>query len=192
MNKQLVELLIERWLVACILIIVATIQITLAYSAGLSPWKGGGFGMFGAVDSPSMRAISAVGIDSSGTSHRINAWSALSTSERRSLQSFPQSEVLQNLAKKLLSSDFVRAHSEAVAVYNQLKSENPLIDLQITPTTPIDVPIFRVRKPEDQKLQNDQVKSFQKIHLQMWRIRFDSHRMTLSVEPFVGPILLER
>jgi hypothetical protein len=39
------------------LVVVASIQVTLAQHADLVPWKGGGFGMFSTVDSPFLRVL---------------------------------------------------------------------------------------------------------------------------------------
>lgn len=40
-----------------VLVVVALLQMTLAHTVGLSPWKGGGFGMFSTVDSPDYRMV---------------------------------------------------------------------------------------------------------------------------------------
>lgn len=47
------------WLPALLLVAVATNQLRLAGSASLSPWSGGGFGMFSSVDSPGHRHLHA-------------------------------------------------------------------------------------------------------------------------------------
>ena len=40
-----------------LLLAVAAVQLTLASSAGLSPWKGGGFGMFSTTDDTGRRSV---------------------------------------------------------------------------------------------------------------------------------------
>jgi len=40
-----------------LLIVVAGAQVTLARTAGLSPWKGGGFGMFSTTDDGGRRYV---------------------------------------------------------------------------------------------------------------------------------------
>ena len=40
-----------------LLLAVATLQLTLARNAGLSPWKGGGFGMFSTTDDAGRRHV---------------------------------------------------------------------------------------------------------------------------------------
>lgn len=47
-----------------VLVGVALLQLTLAHTVGLTPWKGGGFGMFSTVDSPDYRmVVVTVGLD---------------------------------------------------------------------------------------------------------------------------------
>lgn len=45
------------WLPSAILIAVAAVQITLTRTVQLSPWKGGGFGMFATLDAPAFRRV---------------------------------------------------------------------------------------------------------------------------------------
>lgn len=44
---------------AVLLVAVASVQIVLACTAHLSPWSGGGFGMFASTDSPARRHLHA-------------------------------------------------------------------------------------------------------------------------------------
>lgn len=47
------------WALPVVLIVVALTQITLAHTRDLSPWKGGGFGMFASVDLLTYRPLKA-------------------------------------------------------------------------------------------------------------------------------------
>ncbi len=47
------------WLPALLLVAVATNQLRLAHVEGLSPWSGGGFGMFSTTDAPGNRHLHA-------------------------------------------------------------------------------------------------------------------------------------
>jgi len=40
-----------------VLVVVATLQVVMARTAGLTPWKGGGFGMFSTLDHGAYRGI---------------------------------------------------------------------------------------------------------------------------------------
>ena len=42
---------------AAVLLLVACIQLTLTRTSGLSPWKGGGFGMFSTTDDAGRRSV---------------------------------------------------------------------------------------------------------------------------------------
>lgn len=55
-SRRILELT-ARVLPALLLIAVAANQLRLAHTSGLSPWSGGGFGMFAAADSPSHRHL---------------------------------------------------------------------------------------------------------------------------------------
>jgi hypothetical protein len=51
---------VTRWLPAVLLAVVAVNQLRLAHTVSLSPWSGGGFGMFSTTDSPDNRHLHAV------------------------------------------------------------------------------------------------------------------------------------
>lgn len=55
------------WALPVILIVVATNQILWAHTRDLTPWKGGGFGMFASVDLLSYRPLQAVFVTDKGT-----------------------------------------------------------------------------------------------------------------------------
>jgi hypothetical protein len=58
MIRQLIALFQWRvWLPAILLIVIAMVQIMLAKTAALSPWKGGGFGMFSTIDGTAFRYV---------------------------------------------------------------------------------------------------------------------------------------
>lgn len=62
MNSEQIKLTIGKWLIPAILITVALQQIRLATTKNLSPWRGGGFGMFSTIDQKSTRYIKLYGI----------------------------------------------------------------------------------------------------------------------------------
>jgi hypothetical protein len=51
-----------RWLPVALLVVVACAQIALARRAALSPWVGGGFGMFSTTDGWGRRQVRAVAV----------------------------------------------------------------------------------------------------------------------------------
>ena len=52
--------MMARWLPATLLGVVAMAQIILALGGGLTPWKGGGFGMFSTLDHGAFRRVEVV------------------------------------------------------------------------------------------------------------------------------------
>ena len=49
--------LVRLYFAPVVLVVIASVQFYLAQTHGLSPWKGGGFGMFSTVDSPGERFL---------------------------------------------------------------------------------------------------------------------------------------
>ena len=47
----------RAWIPPIVLMVVALAQVTLAKTAGLCPWKGGGFGMFSTIDVTDTRSV---------------------------------------------------------------------------------------------------------------------------------------
>ena len=64
---------LARWLPAALCLGLAVTQIALTQLAGLSPWLGGGFGMFASLDSPMNRGLTITGLDENGDRVRIMA-----------------------------------------------------------------------------------------------------------------------
>jgi hypothetical protein len=49
-----------------LLLAVALVQLVLVRELGLSPWKGGGFGMFSTLDNSNFRTVRVIGIEHGG------------------------------------------------------------------------------------------------------------------------------
>lgn len=62
MNKYLRTKSCLCYFPAALLIVVALTQVYLAFSCGLSPWAGGGFGMFSTPDAPRRRHVHAYSV----------------------------------------------------------------------------------------------------------------------------------
>jgi len=54
------------WIAPVLLALLAALQILLVHSANLSPWKGGGYGMFSTNDHSGFRTLRAFWVDASG------------------------------------------------------------------------------------------------------------------------------
>ncbi|MTI30092.1 hypothetical protein [Xanthovirga aplysinae] len=97
---------IDRYLICYILIIVALIQLYNSQFSSLTPWKGGGFGMF----STNKRAnITAVGYKENGDSLLISIQSSkfdvpISKNFLTSTKNFPKMEKLEKLGSQIVPS----------------------------------------------------------------------------------------
>lgn len=98
----------ERWrtpaariaaLPAVLLVAVAIAQIAMAERGPLSPWLGGGFGMFSTTDSPARRHLHAFALRP-GLRQELAIPDSLADAERRAL-GFPSEGRLRSLARAL-------------------------------------------------------------------------------------------
>lgn len=85
---------------AKLLIIVATLQLFASLGHTLSPWKGGGFGMFSTVDSPAQREIKIWIVDAAGKEHAA-VLPDMSRNKALECRAWPRKECLTELATTL-------------------------------------------------------------------------------------------
>lgn len=90
------------FLPAALLLTIFSVQIVAAHSTVLSPWKGGGFGMFSTVDMDTKRVVALV-VEVDG--ELLPAQIPLPVEQTvRALQAFPSNARLESLAHPLLHS----------------------------------------------------------------------------------------
>jgi hypothetical protein len=87
----------RTWLPAVFLLVVAVSQIVLVKVADLSPWKGGGFGMFATTDGAAFRYV-RVFVDAPGRSEETDVTSSLEMAAVRA-QLFPSTRFLTRLGE---------------------------------------------------------------------------------------------
>lgn len=187
--------IIERGLPAAILVLVALLQIYLTHTANLSPWKGGGFGMFGAIDAPTMRVIQAEALDQDGHSIQLDVYSALDDRTLRRIRTLPRQSDLEQIAPQFVAQAIVPTTLERQAIYEKLQFENPdlLGDQDLSPdrvnnplpdlpTHPLAQPLYRLKTMYDPDVPGA-VKTVRAIRLQWWRLRFDHAQYRLRAEP---------
>ena len=87
------------WLPAFGLVSVAFLQITLALNADLSPWKGGGFGMFATTDGTAFRHI-RIFVEAPGRSEELEIARSQEIPAARA-RLFPSESMLLALAKSV-------------------------------------------------------------------------------------------
>jgi hypothetical protein len=96
-------------------------QIGAAILAGLTPWKGGGFGMFATVDSPKSRALFVTGVDGVGARYRIDLPNTsfrdvvpFSVKYLERLLAAPTNRQLSELGTVIIVSQLVEGRAQAV------------------------------------------------------------------------------
>ena len=118
-------------LVPIVLSTVAVAQIALANFGNLSPWKGGGFGMFASIDAPSYRSIAVHARDNSGERFLVHLPygkfvrpAALSSSFFTRIRSAPSERLLRELAAAVAVSDLAPASERTLALPSRLMRSN--------------------------------------------------------------------
>jgi hypothetical protein len=89
--------MIARWLPAALLSVVAIAQVALALGGGLTPWKGGGFGMFATLDHGAYRGVDVV-VDAPDRSEALEVPESLETAVAR-VAAYPADWLLRALAE---------------------------------------------------------------------------------------------
>ena len=153
--------IVYRWAVPLLLICVALRQIVLVYTVGLTPWKGGGFGMFSSVDKARSRLIVVEGITTEGKLIKIDINSVediFSTRKLTLLKAIPQTELLQELAYMLLDSKLQLTKNEGIYRLTQEKSSS------------------------------SQVVRLQQVKVQVWNFHFDPQTHRIWYEPLSSKV----
>jgi hypothetical protein len=93
-----------------LLVVVAGVQVTLAMTAGLTPWKGGGFGMFSTTDDGARRYV-RVFVRAANRSEEITISPSLRDAARRAAV-LPRDAELSRLARRVVERE--RRHRRPV------------------------------------------------------------------------------
>lgn len=91
---------IRVWLPAIALIVVALTQVLLAKTADLSPWKGGGFGMFATTDGTAFRHV-RIFVEAKGRSEELEIAPSQEFSAACA-ELFPSDRMLGSLAQAVV------------------------------------------------------------------------------------------
>jgi len=104
------------WLAPCALVVIALHQIALAQLVDLSPWKGGGYGMFSTTDHGGSRFLRVFALDAAGE-RRIAVPPELVNRSYR-VRDLPSARGLERLAREIAA-----AAPDAVAGSDSLRLE---------------------------------------------------------------------
>lgn len=183
--------------VPCLLILIAAGQIVQANFMELSPWKGGGFGMFAAIDSPGMRFISVEALDEDGKPCTIEVGfqgmgeqGPFTSSIGRYLTCVPKQRTLQYIGVLLLKADLIPRTTNKDAILERFLQQNPALSASVTRITQTQEPVFRPRRPADIIEPGTPVIRLKAVRLQNWRLLFDHETAAVRCEPIGGPVEL--
>lgn len=165
---------LERWLVPCLLIGVAIFQLIATFTLNLTPWKGGGFGMFAVADSPSMRVLAAEGLDTKGEQVQFEVLPEFSSAIERRMRSLPKQRDLEQIAPQLIGRELVPRRSR--------------INEQDFGTADVALPsvFYRLRHADDPPPR--ETRTLQAVRLQWWTLKFDASQTRLYAEPLNPPV----
>ena len=180
----------EYYFVPTLLIIIAILQLVLVKTSHLSPWKGGGFGMFASIDSPNMRTVNAYGFDYNGTKVKIDIWSSVTPHNKKKLQCIPSSKMLMMIGKELIESEFVPVN---VGLENAIKkiSETKLYnqdDNNFSNSFKENNVVYRKKKRNNSSLK---AIHFKTIVIEIWQLHYDKSSSKLYCTRIGEPINIE-
>ena len=179
LNRRPADILLQ-WVVPILLMGLAVNQIRLALTHNLSPWKGGGFGMFAVIDQPKGRALTAEGLDSNGSRCRLDLALDGPEPDARAvrlslrLRTKPDPAAYERLADHLLASDFVRKGSTR-SWESRSEDRDPRDDQG--------VPTCRLTRSRHGSSEVGSTTKLRALRLQVWRPRFDTSLGRLSYDP---------
>lgn len=113
---------------AAVLVAVALTQIGLARGAGLSPWKGGGFGMFSTLDARPFRHVRiSVEGENGWETVGVPAWAQ---AEAASVETFPRRAAFERLGQEVLLAQWSRGRAVAAVRIELWRDEHDPVTLK--------------------------------------------------------------
>lgn len=100
-----------RWLPSALLLAVFATQVVLVRISLLTPWKGGGFGMFSTLDHGAYRRVSVI-VDAPDRSERVEIAPSIAEQEARAV-ACPSDRLLRRLAVAVAERE--RRHDRPVS-----------------------------------------------------------------------------
>ena len=178
------------WITPAVLCAVAAMQFGYARFATLSPWKGGGFGMFSTVDSPGARFLRIYLLTDQGEIpiQVPERWRA----SERELRTTGSETVASELARALADGTWIRLRLASATQHYQSMNRPP--SAAATDTTDqetgdvIDLGklnLVRMLKPRESPAKGDVVVSVDSVRVEVWKYQFDKSTTTLHAAKFM-------
>jgi hypothetical protein len=100
-----------RWLPPALLVAIFAMQVVLVRTSALTPWKGGGFGMFSTLDHGAYRRMSVI-VNAPDRSERVEVAPSIEEEEARAV-ACPSDRLLRRLAVAVAERE--RRHERPVS-----------------------------------------------------------------------------
>lgn len=173
---------------------VALVQLYLALVGTLTPWKGGGFGMFASTDGVSSRHVSVHVFDRSGNAYRVR-FSADGTAFPRELRrpslarlaAMPSQQGKEALGHAMLRVNVVPATPRIVEVSTRLTGSRVYGELLANAVRAAEG--LETVIPLDPTLKRDSTIDISKVTVQVFRLRVD-HQLVVTLEGIGDPVTL--
>ncbi|MEO0457760.1 MAG: hypothetical protein AAF152_14445 [Cyanobacteria bacterium P01_A01_bin.114] len=153
---------LQRWTVPLLLITVALRQIALAHTAALSPWHGGGFGMFASIDRDERRIVEVQATDCNAQVidvALIPSDELLDDAALTHLRTVPSKTLLTQTAQRILASEsYIQSSASSLTLLN-----SPEVLSQQSLETVTDC--------------------LQQVEIQVWRLRHQRQPSLIWYEP---------
>jgi len=171
---------------------IALRQIWLATTGTLSPWKGGGFGMFATYDSPGNRFLEVRGWTSDGEQVRVGVSASAPFGIRSALlqrlRTHPSEPDMQALANALVGARFVESTAGELARREVFFRANPSLFPSLPEHPQRELVLMDRRRQGHHGAMGEQLSA---VEIAVWRFGFDAADLSLRTERMLGPLLVE-
>lgn len=184
MSPKQIRLTALVWGAPVLLCAVACLQIFLAMTKSLSPWKGGGFGMFSTVDSPDARFLRIYLINGNEETAVVLPDSLKMLG--REVQTIPNPTLLSKLAQRLAQGTWAPYRlTDPVRNYQSAKTRADETDTLSGLGSPEDVvkslpdgqlvfpKLLRMREKGEPGIKADEAVAFQRVRVEVWKYSLD-------------------
>jgi hypothetical protein len=205
MNRKQARLRALVWGSPILLCAVACLQIFLAMTKSLSPWKGGGFGMFSTVDSPDARFLRIYLVNGSEETAVLLPDNLKMLG--RELQTIPSEALASDLAQRLARGTWTPYRmTDPVRHYQNTRtasdtetlggltgpadttspSGNPTDAIKTLPDGQVVFPkLLRMREKGSPASKGEEAVAFQRVRVEVWKYKLDVGASQLKAAKFL-------
>ena len=120
--RRAIDIRVLKYAAPALLTTLACIQLFLGLNFGLTPWKGGGFGMFSTVDSPSARSVRVFLVTDDGElPTKTPSWLS---NRRRYARSLPADYRVRALAAEMAAATWVYRKEKSSSKSEEFSGKN--------------------------------------------------------------------